>query len=179
MTVSSAIEKALPAAEGARRWRPSTGNVYRLEAAARPRGPASHAPTPAPDAPPDAPPKPTPPPPAQRSSDGLSLERAADEALLVHVRHGGEYMDENPITGRPGEFHLSSTGRKAVPPPRAGAESAMGAINGLPPAAGARFDDSKDAKADKTPKSAMTPRPRRRKSKMSNSPTPAQTPAAS
>lgn len=123
---------------------------------------------------PDGPAKSTPPP--QKSGE-LSLERTSEEAFLAHMRYGGEYIDENPITGRPGEFHLSSTGRKAVPPPKAGAESTIGAMNG--PTLITKFDDKKDGKADKTPKSATMPKPKRRKSKMSNGPTPAQTPTAS
>ena len=115
--------------------------------------------------------------PTPQKSGELSRERASEEAFLAHMRHGGEYIDENPITGRPGEFHLSSTGRKAVPPPKAATESSMGAMNG--PTLITKFDDKKDVKAEKTPKSATMPRPKRRKSKMSNGPTPAQTPTAS
>ncbi len=35
-----------------------------------------------------------------------------DETLNITWRYGDEYMDEIPITGEPGAFHLSSTGRK-------------------------------------------------------------------
>src|SRR6187402_1090788 len=35
-----------------------------------------------------------------------------EETLNITLKYGDEYMDENPITGQPGEFHLSSTGRK-------------------------------------------------------------------
>ena len=62
---------------------------------------------------------------------------------MVHMRFGGEYIDKNPITGRPGEFHLSSTGRKAVPPPHADPKNAnggLGAMNG-PPAINTKLDD--------------------------------------
>ncbi|KND93642.1 Mediator of RNA polymerase II transcription subunit 6 [Tolypocladium ophioglossoides CBS 100239] len=175
MTISSAIAKALPAAESARKWRPSTGHVYYLptnQASSRQKGQgqASQENTPMPD----GPAKPTP---ALQKNGELSLERASEEAFMTHMRHGGEYIDENPITGRPGEFHLSSTGRKAVPPPKAGTESGIGAMNG--PTLITKFDDKKDGKADKTPKSATMPKLKRRKSKMSNGPTPAQTPTAS
>lgn len=174
MTMSSAISKALAAAEGAQKWRASTGHVYQLPSSQTPsrrKGQASSAGTPAPE----APPKPTP---AFQENRELSLERASEEAFMVHMRHGGEYIDENPITGRPGEFHLSSTGRKAVPPPKAGTESGIGALNGPSPAS-AKPEDKKDIKTEKSPKSANLARPRRRKSKMSNGPTPAQTPTAS
>lgn len=79
---------------------------------------------------------------------------------MIHLRYGGEYMDENPITGKPGEFHLSSTGRKdKIPPPMAGKP------NGLKPASEAS-PLTKDAKADKNGKAATAPpKPKRRKSK--------------
>ncbi|KAK4093529.1 hypothetical protein Purlil1_1863 [Purpureocillium lilacinum] len=183
MTISSAIAKALPEAENARKWRPSTGNVYYLpgsQGQARSKGQTSTVATPMPDSQISQPSQPShlKPAPAPQKHDELSLERASEEAFLIHMRHGGEYIDENPITGRPGEFHLSSTGRKAVPPPKAGAESGVGAMNG-PTAINTKFDDKKDGKGEKTPKSATMPKPKRRKSRMSNVPTPVQTPKAS
>lgn len=178
MTISSAIAKDLPAAKGARRWNASTGHVYQLPASQTPSRPrAQQAPSSAADTPvPDGPAKPTPA--AQRTDDELSLERAAEMAFMTHMRHGGEFTDEIPIAGRPGEFHLSSTGRKAVPPPKAGFQSGVGAMTG-PTLNTKLLDDRKDGKADKTPKSATLAKPRRQKSKMSNRPTPAQTPTAS
>ncbi|KAM4056300.1 MED6 mediator subfamily complex component domain-containing protein [Hirsutella rhossiliensis] len=173
MTISSAIAKALSAAEGSRKWRASTGHVYHLpssQTSSRQKGQASSEDTPGPE----GPAKPTP---ASQKNDELSLERASEEAFMAHMRHGGEYIDENAITGRPGEFHLSSTGRKAVPPPKAGTESSIGAMNG--PSLNAKSEDKKDGKTEKSPKSANLAKPRRRKSKMSNGPTPAQTPTAS
>ncbi|KOS18792.1 Mediator of RNA polymerase II transcription subunit 6 [Escovopsis weberi] len=194
MTISLAIAQALPAAGSARKWRPSLGHVYHLpdSAAARPPEPSatSKAATPMPttaasssDA--VAKPSPTPTPSTTKSTE-LSLEKAAQEALLIHMRYGGEYADENPITGRPGEFHLSSTGRKAALPLSlpAPAPSGIGAMNGPPPGGPGRptvntkLDDKKDGK-DKTPKSATVQKPRRRKSRMSTSGTPATTPGAS
>ncbi|KYK61554.1 Mediator complex, subunit Med6 [Drechmeria coniospora] len=176
MMISSAISKALPAAEQAQTWNPATGHVYRppqsqSQATGRQKGQGSADGTPVPDG---AAAKSTP---ASQKNDELSLERASEEAFLTHMRHGGEYIDENPITGRPGEFHLSSTGRKAVPPPQVTSGSAMGAVNG--PKLNTKFDDKKDGKADKTAKSATTPKLKRRKSKISNGNTPAQTPTAS
>lgn len=173
MTISSAIAKALSAAEGARKWRASTGHVYQLpssQTSSRQKGQVSSEGTPGLE----APAKPTP---TSQKNDELSLERASEEAFMAHMRHGGEYIDEIPITGRPGEFHLSSTGRKAVPPPKAGTESSISAMNGPPPSS--KLEDKKDGKTDKSPKSANLAKPRRRKSKMSNGPTPGQTPMAS
>ncbi|KAK5993485.1 Mediator of RNA polymerase II transcription subunit 6 [Cladobotryum mycophilum] len=168
MTISSAIAKALPAAESARKWRPSMGHVYQLPARPKAQETKQEASTPATD----GASKPT-----TTKNNELSLEKAAEEAFLVHMRHGGEYVDENPITGRPGEFHLSSTGRKAVPPPSA-APTGISAMNG-PPTLNTKLDDKKDPKSDKTPKSATAPKLKRRKSRMSTSGTPATTPGAS
>ncbi|KAH6641475.1 MED6 mediator sub complex component-domain-containing protein [Chaetomium tenue] len=40
--------------------------------------------------------------------------RLIEEALGIQHQFGDHFMDENPITGKPGEFLLASTGRKAV-----------------------------------------------------------------
>lgn len=172
MTISSAIAKALPAAEAARKWRPSTGHVYTL--------PASQSSTTQPK------PQEEKPvldeagkPPAAAKHDAPSMDRVAEESLLIHLRYGGEYIDEIPITGKPGEFHLSSTGRKPVLPPQgAVAPTGISAMSG-PPMINTKLDDKKDGKADKTPKSTTMPKLKRKKSKMSPSVTPAATPAAS
>ncbi|KAH7318434.1 mediator of RNA polymerase II transcription subunit 6 [Stachybotrys elegans] len=175
MTISSAIAKALPAAESARTWRPSQGHVYQLPtnqtSTTRPKGSESKPDTPLPD----SAAKPTSSAPAGQKNDELSLERAAEEAFMIHMRYGGEYIDENPITGRPGEFHLASTGRKPVPPPQVTQPPAMGTMNG--PTINTNVGDKKDASSEKTPKSATAPKPKRRKSKIGN--TPAATPGAS
>lgn len=175
MTISSAIAKALPAAEAARKWRPSTGHVYRL--------PASQASTTQPKLQEEKPVLDE----AGKSASAAaaakhaapSMDRVAQESLLIHLRYGGEYIDEIPITGKPGEFHLSSTGRKPVLPPQgAAAPTGISTMSG-PPTINTKLDDKKDVKADKTPKSATMPKLKRKKSKMSPSVTPAATPAAS
>lgn len=104
-----------------------------------------------------------------QKNDEQALERLTEESFMIHMKYGGEYIDENPITGRPGEFHLSSTGRKVMPPPQL-SEGGIGPISG--PTINTKLDDKKDGK-DKTPKSATMPKPKRRKSKMSTSSTPA------
>lgn len=101
---------------------------------------------------------------APQRNDQLSLDRLAEESFMIHMRYGGEYVDENPITGRPGEFHLSSTGRKVVPPPQLAKQGGIGPING--PTINTKLDDKKDGKSEKTPKSATMPKPKRRKSRM-------------
>lgn len=177
MTISSAIAKALPAAEAARKWRPSTGHVYTL--------PASQSSTTQPKPQEEKPVLEEAGKPASAAAaaaakhDAPSMDRVAEESLLIHLRYGGEYIDEIPITGKPGEFHLSSTGRKPVLPPQgAVAPTGISAMSG-PPMINTKLDDKKDGKADKTPKSATMPKLKRKKSKMSPSVTPAATPAAS
>jgi mediator of RNA polymerase II transcription subunit 6 len=162
MTISSAIAKALPAAESVRKWRPSLGHVYQLPSnttATRPKLQDSKEATPMPDEAVKT---------AAQKSDELSLERLAEESLMIHMKYGGEYIDENPITGRPGEFHLSSTGRKAVPPPQLSKQEGIGPMG--VPTLNTKLDDAnkKDEKSPKTPRSAA-PKPKRRKSKMSTS----------
>lgn len=39
-------------------------------------------------------------------------DRLLDESFNLSMRYGDEYMDENPITGQPGAFNLTSTGRE-------------------------------------------------------------------
>ncbi|UKZ46001.1 hypothetical protein TrVGV298_000198 [Trichoderma virens] len=174
MTISSAIAKALPAAEAARKWRPSTGHVYQL--------PASQPSTqPKPQEPKEENPalddtgKPVS---AVAKHEAPFIDRVAEESFMIHLRYGGEYIDENPITGKPGEFHLSSTGRKPVLPPQGAAPTGISAMSG-PPMLNTKLDDKKDGRADKTPKSATMPKLKRKKSKMSPSVTPAATPGAS
>lgn len=169
MTISSAISKALPAAESVRKWRPAMGHVYQLpshQPAGRAKGQDSKEDTPMPDGAAKAAPA--------TQKDEVPMERAAEEAFMSHMRHGGEYVDENPITGRPGEFHLSSTGRKVVVPlPKKGPEG-VGTMNG-PAAINTKVDTKKDGKTGRTPKSASTPRLKRKKSKMSAANTPVAT----
>ncbi|KAF3060652.1 hypothetical protein CFAM422_011027 [Trichoderma lentiforme] len=174
MTISSAIAKALPAAEAARKWRPSTGHVYQL--------PASQSSTqPKPQESKDeklvldAAGKPLS---AVAKHDAPFMDRVAEESFMIHLRYGGEYIDEIPITGKPGEFHLSSTGRKPVLPPQGAAPTGISAMSG-PPMLNTKLDDKKDGRPDKTPKSATMPKLKRKKSKMSPSVTPAATPGAS
>ncbi|KAL7953742.1 MED6 mediator subfamily complex component domain-containing protein [Trichoderma compactum] len=174
MTISSAIAKALPAAEAARKWRPSTGHVYQL--------PASQSSTkPKPQETKEEKPvldeagKPLS---AVAKHDAPFMDRVAEESFMIHLRYGGEYIDEIPITGKPGEFHLSSTGRKPVLPPQGAAPTGISAMSG-PPMLNTKLDDKKDGRPDKTPKSATMPKLKRKKSKMSPSVTPAATPGAS
>ncbi|KAK0635250.1 MED6 mediator sub complex component-domain-containing protein, partial [Bombardia bombarda] len=120
-TISTNVARILPIAESVQTWSPSLGRVYQTpkEAAAASTtkqqrgGLESRADTPMPEVTGAAAGKA-----AAATSDKSSALLDAmlvEESLVLHDRFGGEYMDENPITGKPGEFLLSSTGRKEAP----------------------------------------------------------------
>lgn len=85
------------------------------------------------------------------------------------LKYGDEYMDENPITGEPGAFHLSTTGRKdkeklMVPQVGKGLGSKTGTP--APPPLKTNIEPQKKSKGEKTPtKSPGVKGPKRRKSK--------------
>ncbi|KAL2170112.1 hypothetical protein VTG60DRAFT_5207 [Thermothelomyces hinnuleus] len=103
--ISSSVEKVLPVASSAQSWSPAQGRVYPAPgtgaAAATTKQREA---TPLPDT-------------TKATADsGISLpsSQLIEEALLIHEQHGDHHLDENPITGRPGDFQLASTGRKPV-----------------------------------------------------------------
>ena len=172
MAVSNSIAKVLPKVDSVRKWQPSSGHVYSLPSSqtqpkhAKPL--ESREDTPMPDAAGKTAV------PAAPKNDDVSLEKSMAEAFMIHARFGGEYIDENPITGRPGEFHLSSTGRKPAPPRiQTTQQTGIGNMGGT--TTEAKTSDKKDGK-EKTPKSATTPRTKKRRSK--NKGSAATTPAA-
>ena len=90
------------------------------------------------------------------------------ETVRISMQYGDEYMDEAPITGQPGDFHLSTSGRKdklMVPAPgKAGAGVASKPTpppplkTDIPPA-------RKTSKSEKSPRTPGMPKLKRRKSK--------------
>ncbi|OAQ95979.1 hypothetical protein LLEC1_02855 [Akanthomyces lecanii] len=148
MTISSAIAKALPAAEAARQWRPSGGHSYKPPPAptsgpagalqaARARMNESKEGTPAPGA--STTTNKSAAAAALPSVQELSLERSAEESFWVHMRHGGDK-----------------------------APTGISAMTG-PPRLNTKVDDGKkEGKTEKTPRGAM-PKPKRRKSKLGGS----------
>ncbi|KAJ3575652.1 hypothetical protein NPX13_g3961 [Xylaria arbuscula] len=53
---------------------------------------------------------------SKKADAGLStfdLVRHAEHSMLIHLQSGDNYENENPITGKPGAWHLSKTGRTA------------------------------------------------------------------
>ncbi|KAK1766157.1 MED6 mediator sub complex component-domain-containing protein [Phialemonium atrogriseum] len=171
-TISSAISNIFPAADNVQNWSPASGRVYKNPtptATSRPKGLESKEATPMPDGL------------GKGSSTNQKAgsktapdSRLAEESLAIHLRYGGEYMDENPITGQPGSFHLSSTGRKdklAAPPPqplgggsikRDGTAPPLPALNTK---VAAENPLARNGKETKSPRTGAAPKPRRRKSK--------------
>lgn len=49
---------------------------------------------------------------SRNDTDSILATRLFEESINIFLKYGDEYMDENPVTGEPGAFHLSSTGRK-------------------------------------------------------------------
>jgi mediator of RNA polymerase II transcription subunit 6 len=163
--ISSAIGKMLPAAQGIRKWTPSLGHVYQLPAntVANKSQPAdSNEVRPSNGEEKQGP--------GAVKANKAALDRLAEESFTIHMKYGGEFIDENPITGRPGEFHLSSTGRKEKPAPQTGK-----GLSGLAaPTINTKLadDGKKDAKAEKSPKTPTIPKPKRRKSKIGSASAP-------
>ncbi|CAP73808.1 uncharacterized protein PODANS_2_11650 [Podospora anserina S mat+] len=105
-TISNFLSNILPSSASVQAWSPATGRVYNqpstttagsnsvkaITASAQQQSQGSR----------------------QQSDIGLPTTRDFEKALYLHEQYGDQYMDENPITGRPGEFHLSSTGRAKV-----------------------------------------------------------------
>jgi mediator of RNA polymerase II transcription subunit 6 len=87
------------------------------------------------------------------------------------MKYGDEYMDENPITGAPGEFHLSSTGRKEqsrlmIPATAKGLQMPGKAPPVPTPLKTDIQPERKGSKSDKSPKTPGGGKPKRRKSKI-------------
>ncbi|GJC81931.1 mediator of RNA polymerase II transcription subunit 6 [Colletotrichum liriopes] len=183
-SIAEAMRKVLPATDSVRKWTPSLGHVYtqptppsalsRATASKEggdtpmPDGSAANGTTTAAAKSAIA---------AKKDSTKNALDRLAEESFLIHMRHGGDYFDENPITGRPGDFHFASTGRKdkiAPPPPpptTQGQQPPKPVVNTK-----LAEEAKKDGKEGKSPKTPTVPKPKRKKSKIA---TPATTPGPS
>ncbi len=100
----------LPLSSGIQSWSPAVGRVYDAPST----GPASSSTTtkqreatPLPETAKAS---------ANTNTNNTNLpgSRLIEEALGLHHQFGEQNLDENPITGKPGDFQLSSTGRKVV-----------------------------------------------------------------
>ncbi|KAJ0334504.1 hypothetical protein COL5a_000563 [Colletotrichum fioriniae] len=185
-SIAESMRKVLPAADSVRKWTPSLGHVYTQptppSALARAKdgaAAAAAADTPAAEGATNGTKNSAG---AKSGSNGKkdstanALDRLAEESFAIHMRHGGDYFDENPITGRPGDFHFASTGRKdkiAPPPPPSQASQAQ-----PKPVINTKLAEEakKEGKEGKSPKTPNGPKPKRKKSKIA---TPATTPGPS
>ncbi|OTB07715.1 hypothetical protein M426DRAFT_19652 [Hypoxylon sp. CI-4A] len=167
VTITESLNKCFAAAEKAQTWSPARGHGYKAAPApsAKARALESRGTTPMPETQGSK---------ATTTSDSKSSNqeildaRLAERSFLVHMQHGGDFMDENPITGKPGEFHLTSTGRKEklqVP--------GLTNLNTSFKASAITQPEKKDAKAgEKTPKTPTgAAKIKRKKSKAGATPT--------
>ncbi|KAH6684573.1 mediator of RNA polymeras-like protein II transcription subunit 6 [Halenospora varia] len=101
--------------------------------------------------------------------------RLLEETLNITLKYGEEYMDENPITGEPGAFHLSTTGRtekdknKLMVPAlsKPGTGTSSKAPTPAPPPLKTDLEPAKKSKGEKTPtKSPGSAKIKRKKSKV-------------
>ncbi|KAI2621627.1 MED6-domain-containing protein [Hypoxylon sp. NC1633] len=162
VTITSALGKCFAAADNAQTWSPSLGHRYKTPQTitnARQQALESKGTTPMPESQENQAtlePK--------KSSQTVLDSRLAEHSFMIHMKYGGEYMDENPITGKPGHFTLSSTGRKDK-------LQALGNLNTSFKTATTE-SEKKDAKGDKTPKTPTgMSKSKRRKSKAGATPT--------
>lgn len=103
--------------------------------------------------------------------------RLLSESISLSLRYGEDYMDEKPITGQPGEFLFTSTGRVEkdkllMPVPVAKQPFASQTLKKDQPVLGIKTKDlpsRKGSKAEKSPRTAGSGKPKRKKSKVATS----------
>lgn len=100
------------------------------------------------------------------NADTLVMTRLLEDSINTYHRYGDEYMDENPITGEPDAFHLSSTGRKEKEKINT-SESIKGPLQLTSPTSLKTevLSNSKERKGEKSSKLSSTGKPKRKKSK--------------
>ncbi|KAK9422031.1 putative Mediator of RNA polymerase II transcription subunit 6 [Seiridium unicorne] len=162
-TITNSLRKCFPAADEARTWSPAQGHAYKpLPATTITRDrqlAASKEATPMPESQASKASE------TKKSAQSSVLDaRLAEHSFAIQMQYGGEYMDENPITGHPGNFHLSSTGRKERP--RAPTLNPLTTNLKTPVAAKPvdKKEGTKEAKTPKTPNSGIS-KPKRKKTK--------------
>ncbi|KAL2268575.1 hypothetical protein VTJ83DRAFT_3421 [Remersonia thermophila] len=109
-SISSSVAKILPTAAAVQTWSPALGRVYQTPSAGTSKPQPSEGATSGPSAATTTT--------TTITSSGTTTtgpsSRLLDEALALHMQFGNHHLDVNPITGRPGDFQLSSTGRQPV-----------------------------------------------------------------
>ncbi len=152
------MSKVLPTADSARTWTPSLGSVYRPSptTATQPQGAPTEKTAPAKGEAPKV----------KNNTLETELERLAEDSFIRHLKYGGDYIDEKPITGQPGNFHVASTGRKEKPAKPPTLPTKTDGISGLGLQGPATAKNGKEGKkAEKSPRPPNAPKPRRRKTK--------------
>ncbi|KAH6715133.1 mediator of RNA polymerase-like protein II transcription subunit 6 [Leptodontidium sp. 2 PMI_412] len=176
MTIISSLNKFITGAAALPEFSPALGHVYmqppsgsRLKNGESQLSQGSNENTPVPESL-QGPKKPLP----SASTNGTDYldNRLLEETINISLKYGDEYMDEIPITGAPGEFHLSSTGRKEkdklmVPAITKGPTPVPSkpATPAPPPLKTEIPPERKNSKVEKSPKTPGMPKPKRRKSK--------------
>jgi mediator of RNA polymerase II transcription subunit 6 len=164
------MNKFLSTASSLPDFSPSLGHTYmppppsnRLKAIESQLGQSSKEATPVPDALSSK--KPT----SAANTSSYLDSRLLEESLNITIKYGDEYIDENPITGQPGDFHLSTTGRDkdilAVPLSSKGPITAGGKPGGMPKLDTDIAPARKGSRGEKSPKTPGVGKPKRRKSK--------------
>ena len=92
----------LPISSGVQSWSPALGRVYQTPSTAATTSTTTKHRDATPQ--PDTANKPA-------AATNLPSSRLIEEALGIHHQFGEHHLDANPITGKPGDFQLSSTGR--------------------------------------------------------------------
>ncbi|KAK3327933.1 MED6 mediator sub complex component-domain-containing protein [Cercophora scortea] len=184
-SISTNVSQALSTADSVQTWSAALGRTYQTPSQSsttttpsKPRGLDSKEATPSPS---DTTKPKTATDGSRRSTTSSSGGRRnpyldnllVEESLMIHEQFGSEFMDKNPITGKPGEFHLSSTGRnvKLSVPKATGPLTLKDAA--LPVLNTKLLGDNPLAKTGKETKSPKTPtlgKPKRRKSKIATTP---------
>jgi mediator of RNA polymerase II transcription subunit 6 len=105
-SISSSVAKILPTSSSVQSWSPALGRTYQTPTATSSTATTKQREaTPLPETTTTTKPVTTTTPPTAR---------LLEEALGIHHQFGSHNLNENPITGKPGDFQLSSTGRKGI-----------------------------------------------------------------
>lgn len=162
-TITNSLRKCFPAADEVRTWSPVQGHTYKplpapTNSRERPLAASKEA-TPIPDSQASKTSE------IKKSAHSSVLDaRLAEHSFAIQMQYGGEYMDENPITGGPGSFHLSSTGRKERPRAPVLNPLTTNLKNPIIAKPADKKEGNKEAKTPKTPNSGIS-KPKRKKTK--------------
>ncbi len=158
LNIFSSLDKFVSAANALPNFTPERGHTYFPSKSARAKvadaSQGSRAGTPMPD----VAAKPTTA--ASNTTNSYLDDRLLEESFNLSLRYGDEYMDENPITGQPGAFNLTSTGRHNPPSVQSLRKTALQNITKAAVAPAAAAVEEKKEVGD----AAARPNPTRKKS---------------